>query len=85
MTSTRDNPANEYGSSDPSRRTVALSAAVLGTALLSLAVATSPVQVALPVSATAGAAVMMWSIDRVQRGLTVCLPWTQRCRRIGGD
>lgn len=64
---------------------ILLSVGLFAVSMIVLAVFTNPIAVGLPVAGTATAAALMWSVDRIQAGITLCIPGTAHCFRTGTD
>jgi len=72
-------------SSRPPVKTILASVVLSGLSLFVLVSFAEPIAVALPVAATLLSAALLWSIDRIHAGITVCIPRTKRCLRTGRD
>jgi hypothetical protein len=64
-----------------SLRTLVLSVVLFTGGAVVLSTFGNPLAVVLPVTGAISAAGLVWSIDRIHAGVTVCIPRTDRCWR----
>lgn len=72
-----------YESSHRSLETVVLSVVLFTVGAVVFSTYGNPFAVVLPVTGAISAGGLIWSIDRIQSGITVCIPRTDRCWRTG--
>lgn len=65
--------------------TVVLSVVLLSSISLVVATFAQPFALALPLAGGAASGVLIWTVDKVQNGIKICIPRTKRCVRTGSN